>query len=782
MSHDGERIRSGFWKYALVLVAVMAMTVLVIGGLPSYRLAPPLPAKVETADGTVVSSADLIMGGQAVYLKHGLTNYGSVLGNGSYRGPDFTAQTLRLVIDAMRDYEAQVRYGRSFTELDATVRDAVAQAVIAELETNRYDQTTGTLILTAGQAYALQCVVEHYTNWFTTGDPVASLPPGLIKNDVGTGGGDRWIAATDPLQQLSHYFFWTAWLSAVHRPGEIYSYTNNWPYEPDAGNNVTYGSVFASGISVALLILFLALIFWAFFRYRLSMDPLPPGLKEQGALIARQGTGALAAVLTPSQRAVGKYLVLVILLFLLQTLLGGYLAHGFIASDFFGMDFQKYLPFNAARTWHLQLAIFWIATAWVATGIYLAPALSGTEAKGQRTMVNSLFAALIVVAVGSLLGEWLGIQGHLGELWWWLGTQGWEYIELGRLWQILLAVGMSLWLVIVFRGIRGALRRAGDWGSMVHLLLYAAILIPGFYLFGFINTPGTLISIAEYWRWFVIHLWVEGIFEVFTVVVTAVLFVTMGLVSEKSALRATYFQLLLIAGSGVIGTAHHYYFVGLPEFWLGLGATFSALEVIPLTLLGAEAWEHRRLIQSKGREFPYQVSFWFLIATAVWNLVGAGVLGFLINLPVVNYFEHGTFLTAAHAHGALAGVYGMLALALVTFIARDLTTKEGWSMRAVKIGFWGVNAGLAGMLILTILPVGFAQLQVAATQGFWAARAPEFYQIPWVHMLLWLRMLPDSVLIVVGVLPLLYAVTRAVFTMRRSSSKQVEDPGEIGVA
>lgn len=772
MSDGVAQVRSGFWKYALVLVAVLAMSGLVIGGLPSYKLAPPIAEQVVGPDNSLVSTAALIKGGQAVYLKHVLANYGSVLGDGSYRGPDFTALTLRLTVDAMRDFYAQKRYGAPYANLEPAAQDAIAQQVIREIETNRYNADTKTLTLTAGQVYAIQEVAKYYRNWFTQGDDAAALKAGLIKSDVGGATGDQWIAAAEPLQQLSHYFFWTAWAASTHRPGEAYSYTNNWPYEPDAGNSVTYGSIFSSALSVALLILILSVILWLFFRYRLSMEPAIG--KEAGTLPVSSADGYLVPSPTPSQRAVGKYAVLVLLLFLVQTGLGGYLAHAFIESRFFGIDLQQLLPFNVARTWHVQLAIFWIATAWVAMGMYIAPYLGGSELRGQRAMVNLLFGALIVVAVGSLAGEWLSVQGLLGKLWWWLGTQGWEYIELGRLWQILLAVGLTLWLVIVYRGIRGALRKPGDRGSMAHLLLYASILIPGFYLFGFINNPGTNVSIAEYWRWFVIHLWVEGIFEVFTVVVTSVLFVTMGLVSERSALRATYFQLLLIVGSGIIGTAHHYYFVGLPDFWLGLGATFSALEVIPLTLLGLEAWEQWKLLKKQGKEIPHQITFWFLIATALWNLFGAGVLGFLINLPVVNYFEHGSFLTAAHGHGALAGVYGMLAVALITFVARDLTTKEYWSVRAAKLGFWGLNLGLAGMLFITIIPVGFAQMQVSATQGFWAARDSSFYQIPWVHALLWLRMLPDSVLIVLGVVPTLYAITRAVLHPRPAVQAQAD--------
>ncbi|MBE3598751.1 MAG: cbb3-type cytochrome c oxidase subunit I [Limnochordaceae bacterium] len=444
-----------------------------------------------------------------------------------------------------------------------------------------------------------------------------------------------------------------------------------------------------------------------------------------------------------------------------------------------------------ARTWHLQLAIFWVATAWMAAGLFLAPALarsgqSAEEPRGQATWTHVLFGALLLVAAGSLLGEWWGATGRLSAgdgpagagLWWWIGHQGWEYLELGRLWQLLLIAGLGLWLVLVYRGLRRALKRQEDPGSLAHLLLYASAAIPVFYGFGLLFEPGTNWAIAEFWRWWVIHLWVEGIFEVFTLVVTAALLVHLGLVRPSSALRATYFQVILVMATGVIGTAHHYYFVGLPELWLALGATFSALEVVPLTLLGVEAYDQYRLMRAAERSagqatsgrFAYAPVFWFLMATAFWNLVGAGILGFFINLPVVNYFEHGTFLTAAHGHAALMGVYGMLALALLVFVLRSLARPDAFSERAVRWGFWGLNLGLAGMVALTLIPVGIGQLQASAGQGFAFARDPAFYQTPWVHRLLWLRMLPDSVFIVLGVVPMLWATVKGLLHMRPATA------------
>jgi nitric oxide reductase subunit B len=513
-----------------------------------------------------------------------------------------------------------------------------------------------------------------------------------------------------------------------------------------------------SAASVTGLILFLALILYLQHRYRLSAEDVPnPKFRFDLA----------SAPLTASQRAAAKFFVIALVLFLVQCLLGGKMAHDYAdGASFFGFNLTQYLPFNIARTWHLQLAIFWIATAWLGMGIFIAPLVSGREPKGQRTLVNILFGALVLVVVGSLAGEYLSIKGLLGKMWWWFGTQGWEYLELGRLWMILLIAGMGIWLYIVARGLRSALKAESDRGGLTHLLLYSAAAIPVFYCFGLMVNRGSHITMADYWRWWLIHLWVEGMFEVFAVVVIGFLMVRLGLVTAQSTLRATYFQLIILLGSGIIGTGHHYYWIGAPEAWMALGAIFSALEVIPLSLLMVEAYGQYKVIRAGGEEFPYKAAFWFLVATAFWNLVGAGGLGFLINLPFVSYFQHGSFLTAAHAHGALMGVYGMLAIALALFSLRNVVDPRYWKEKWMMIGFWGLNIGLMGMIVITLVPIGVMQAVESFNNGFWSARSMEFYQQPLVHTLLWLRMGPDTVFIALGVVPIVAAAVYGFFHLK----------------
>lgn len=731
---------SGLWKHALILTLLFSFTVMIVGGYAIYRSRAPIPEQVVGPDGNVLFTAADIQQGQELFRKRGLMDYGSVLGHGAYLGPDYTAEALHWMVEGMRAYHS----GGAYAMLGEERKAAVDAAVARELKQNRYDAREGILRFTAAQAEAWRGMVARYAAVFQSGDPRRALPKGALTPRAN---GGRPEFEREAARRLAAFLTWTAWLAAAERPGTGVSYTNNWPYEEAAGNRVTAASLWWSAVSVAALLFFLALILYLQHRYRLSPEDAeqPP---------RRFGLPAL----TPSQRAAAKFFVAALLLFLAQALLGGKLAHDYAdGASFYGLPLSDWLPFNIARGWHLQLAIFWIATAWLGMGIFIAPLAGGSEPRWQKPLVDVLFWALVAVVGGSLASQYLAVKGFIGDNWWWLGTQGWEYLELGRLWMLLLIAGMGIWLCIVWRGLRSALRAESDRGGLTHLLFYSAVAIPVFYGFALFIQPDSHITMADYWRWWLIHLWVEGIFEVFAVVVIGFLMVRLGLVTAQSTLRALYFQLIILLGSGIIGTGHHYYWIGAPEMWIALGSVFSALEVIPLSLLMVEAYGQYKVIRDQGSEFPYRAAFWFLVATAFWNLFGAGVLGFLINLPFVNYFQHGSFLTAAHGHGALMGVYGMLAIALALYSLRNLVQPRHWKEKWIMTGFWGLNAGLMGMIATTLFPVGVLQLLESFRNGFWSARAFAFYEQPLVHTLLWLRIVPDSVFLVVGVVPLVAA-------------------------
>ncbi len=759
--------RNGLLKSILIITLIASFTVLLTGGYWIFKEQAPRPLEVTTEAGEVLFTKETIMGGQAVFQKYGLMDYGTVLGHGSYMGPDYTAEALTVYTEGMQDFKANEKYGKSFADISSEEQIVIRELVKKEMRQNRYDPALDTMVLTDAQSHGYEKVGEFYKKVFTEGDGWG-LKPELIKEEHMPEEGRAYVAAGDQIEQIATFFFWTAWLSSTERIGDDITYTNNWPYYEDAGNVMSFSAIVWSGVSVMILVLFIGIILYFFNRYRLGMEEA----YEEGQF-PRIDLNKLPVTL--SQVKTGKYFFVVVALFFVQAMFGALLAHYYIEpNSFFGIKWiYDILPFNISKGYHLQLAIFWIATAFLGMGIFVAPLVGGREPKRQGLLVDILFWALVVLVAGSMIGEWLGANGYLGNNWFLLGHNGWEYIELGRIWQIVLTAGMAIWLYIVYRGLKSGLKAETDKGGLIHLLFYSAIAVPLFYIFAFFINPDTSFTFADYWRWWIIHLWVEAIFEVFAVVVIGFLMVQMGLVTKKSTLRALYFQLILLMGSGVIGIGHHYYYNGSAEVWVALGAVFSALEVVPLTLLILEAYEQYKMMKAGGGEFPYKGTFWFLISVGIWNLVGAGVLGFLINLPAVSFLEHGQFLTPTHGHASMMGVYGMFAIALLLYCLRNIVKPEKWNDKWIKISCILLNVGLAGMVFASLLPVGIKQMKAAYDHGYAVSRSAEFLQTDFVQTILTYRAIPDTIFLV-GVVILLVFILKAMFNLRKATHKAGE--------
>ncbi len=272
-------------------------------------------------------------------------------------------------------------------------------------------------------------------------------------------------------------------------------------------------------------------------------------------------------------------------------------------------------------------------------------------------------------------------------------------------------------------------------------------------------------SVVDTWRFWIIHLWVEGFFELFVTVMIASLFYKLGMVSRVTALRIIYLDALLFLGAGIVGTAHHWYWTGQSNVTMALAATFSAMEVIPLTLLTLDAWDFVKLSRGKcdvcGKKIaiPHRWTFNFMMSVGFWNFVGAGIFGFLINLPIVSYFEVGTLLTPNHGHAAMMGVFGMFALSFMVFAMRQVSSDEQWLSveKYVRTSFWGLNVGLALMVLTNLFPGGVLQLLDVLKNGYWHARGPEYLDSRISITVEWLRLPADAIFILFGVVPLLIA-------------------------
>jgi nitric oxide reductase subunit B len=728
---------SPWWKVAGVGTMAAGFAVLILLTVKAYQYAPPIPDKVVDPAGAALFTANDVVAGQRVFLKHGLMANGTIWGHGAYLGPDFSAQSLHIVALDLADRIARERLHRSYAELTSDEKAAVNGAVALALKANHYDPASGTLILPAGATGSFTRLIQYWTKYFRE----STKNGGLARETI-----------SDPqeLRQLAAFFAWAAWASAAARPDTPHSYTNNFPYEPLAGNTPTPGALLYSALSLVFLLGGTAAVLLAFGKF----DYL--GWHRRSAVTA---SAALPA--SDAQLATLKFMGIAALLFFVQTLIGGGVAHYRAdPGSFYGIDLARFLPSNLLRTWHLQLAILWIATAYVGGALFVAGMLGRGEPSGQRRAIHLLFGALFVVVVGSLLGEWAGLLQWLGHAWFWFGNQGWEYLEIGRFWQILLAASLVFWFGLLWRAV------APGWHdperrSLITFFLIAAAAIPVFYLPALFFDGSTHYTVADTWRFWIIHLWVEGFFELFVTVIVAIIFYRLGLVERLTALRVIYLDVILIFGGGLIGTGHHWYFTGQTQLNMALSATFSALEVVPLTLLTLDAADFVSVTRGEaGLPFRHKWTFYFLMAVGFWNFTGAGVFGFLINMPIVSYFEAGTNLTPNHGHAAMMGVFGMLGVALMVFVLRETVSDTLWARleKYVRYGFWGLNIGLAMMILLSLFPSGLLQVRDVLENGYWHARSLDYLGGELPRVLEWLRLPGDLVFIFLGALPILLAV------------------------
>ncbi len=724
-------------RYWLAFTVVVGVSFAVLGwiGIRVYQEAPPLPDRVVTSDGRQLIASGEISRGQNVWQAMGGMQVGSVWGHGSYVAPDWSADWLHREAMFMLDQWARERHGRSYESLATPEQASLRAELAAELRANTFDAATRTLTISPSRARAYAANAEHYSDVFARGRPEYAIPAGAQS-------GERELAA------LNAFFFWTAWASTTLRPEDTVTYTNNWPHEPLVGNTVTGDALVWTGVSIILLLAGIGAMAWWHSSQEPEPAPRPPG-----------NDPLLSAPATPSQRATVKYFWVVSALILVQILLGVVTAHyGVEGSGFYGMPLDQVLPYSLTRTWHTQLGVLWIATAWLAAGLYIGPAISGHEPRYQRLGVNVLFGALLAIVVGSIAGQWLSVMHRLGhgDAWFYFGHSGYEYIDLGRAFQLALLAGLFFWLWLVVRAILPALRKPSEQRPILVLFSLSALAIAGFYGAALGYGKHTNLAIAEYWRWWVVHLWVEGFFEVFATVVIAFLFARLGLVRLPTASRSVLLSATIFLSGGIIGTLHHLYFSGTPTAVLALGAVFSALEVVPLMFVGFEAWENLRLSRGASWIRNYRWPIYCFVAVAFWNMVGAGLFGFMINPPVALYFMQGLNTTPVHGHTALFGVYGMLGIGLMLFCLRALRPGDAWREGWVAAAFWMINVGLMLMVLLSVLPVGLLQTYASVEVGYWYARSAEFLQTGLMDTLRWLRVVGDTIFAIGAVLLVLF--------------------------
>ena len=750
------------WWGPLTFILIISLLGVGMIGYQTYVDAPPMSGFTDP-QGKLVIDQKTIERGQSVFHKYALMEYGSFFGDGAQRGPDFTAEALHMTSVYMREFYANEFKNKKGHKANPGEIQQLGEEIKQELKQNAYDKQSNSVVLTPAQYYAQGELKKYYLKKFTE----ASNEKGLLPT--------KYISDKSEIEDLSAFFFWGAWVCVTKRPGTGFSYTHNWPFDPVAGNTPTAPVILWSVLGLLGFVLACGIVLYFIGQYnQLPNKYFKPAGRD---LFSSERVAAFSP--TPSQKATYKFFLVAILLFFLQVASGLITINDFVDwLGVMGIHIKDNLPVTISRSWHLMLSLYWISTCWIASSIFILPILSKKEISGQKKMINILFLMLFVLVGGSLSGMVLGPLGLLGKWWNMLGHQGWEFVDFGRIYQVLLMFIFILWGVIVYRGIKPAFIRKEPW-NLPNWIMYSVIGIPLLFLSGFVAKPETNFVIADFWRWMVIHMWVEAFFEVFITVIVSYLMVLMGLVSRQAAIRVVYFATVLFLGTGLLGISHNFYWNAKPVATMALGSIFSTLQFVPLILLTVEAWRFKNMPKLAVGDvshhqlgnFGFPEVFKFLIAVNFWNFFGAGVLGIIINLPIMNYFEHGTYLTVNHAHAALMGVYGNISLAALLFASRLMIRDTNWNTKVVNLSFWSINIGLMLMVLLDLFPAGSVQFKAVVEQGLWYGRSSEFIDSGTFHSLTWMRGIGASIFFFGGVLPLTWFIITRSTTLKPMVSK-----------
>lgn len=718
-----------YWFFHFIVVSVMSIIGLIYLGDQTYSGAPPLGDYIDNNSKVVISKQD-IKDGERIFHNRGLMHYGSFWGDGAGRGPDFSAEALHISVNAMQEFYEQealkvvsiskdknnkdIKTKRT-TELSPDEKEAIGVRVKREVRENRWDESTNTIKLVPAQVYAVDKVYQHYVKVFTDRTyPEAFFPTNYIKD-------------LTELKQLSAFIYWGGWVAAANRPNENYSYTHNWPYDPQAGNHPTRDTYFWSFASLLVLFAGIMLVLYIYGQMKATNDD--PFRASYRSDILLSTPDLENGVVRPTQKQTYKFFVLAAIAFGMQVL-AGFLS----LMDFANPHAEKIagvLPFTVLRSYHTLLQIYWLFMCWVGYTIFFLPRVAAVP-KYQKALIEVLFYMCVIVGLGGVVGVYSGYNGIIGGTWaYWFGSQGWEFMELGRFFQYVLLAAFSLWIFIIYRGVKPWVTKKTFWSIPAWLLWGSGIMV-FFLFFGLFATPESNWAVADFWRWMVVHMWVEVTFEVFTTVIVAYILVQLGMIDKVMAERVVYLAVILFLATATLGVAHNFYWIAKPTGVIALGSTFSTLQILPLLLLTLDAWRVRkeglmgwdRLKEGKQKNVM-EVVWLFILGVNFWNIFGAGVLGSLINLPIINYFEHATYMTGNHAHAAMFGVKGNIALAGVLFCCQHLILQDGWNPKLVKTSFWMMNIGLALMMFMALFPAGLYQIGIIFEQGYWAARTQE---------------------------------------------------------
>lgn len=360
-----------------------------------------------------------------------------------------------------------------------------------------------------------------------------------------------------------------------------------------------------------------------------------------------------------------------------------------------GMDgLHDYIPFNTARATHTNLLVVWLLTGFMGAAYYIIPEESDRELYSVKLAYIQLIS-WVVVGVIAIIGF------HFN---WWEGR---KFLEIPRPLDYLVVVNVLTFLFNIAMTIWEAKKRSTTQLVLFFGLLCAALL----YLPGMIYFDNQ--TLDSYFRWWVVHLWVEGVWELIMGGILSFLLIKLTGVDREVIEKWLYVVVGLTFLSGILGTGHHYYWIGTPKYWLMVGGIFSALE--PLAFLGMAIWA-LNMYRKKGKNHPNKIALYWTLGSAMMSFIGAGFLGFAHTWPSVNQWTHGTLITAMHGHLAFWGAYAMLVLAVISYAMPNLTGRKLFTGMSGYLAFWASNIGMLG-LTGALAVAGIAQVYLERKLG-----------------------------------------------------------------
>ncbi len=692
-------------KWPKVVLAVAIAVYLVYAFSAPYTLAnaPPIPNAVLTKDNKIIFTNEDIVHGKYPFQKYGLMDYGSVLGMGGYFGVDFTSYTLEIIKESI---------ATSYGIANISMANSSATSQIKTDIQPFYNPETNIITITEGFLEGFNQSVLFYQDYFGPRASEVGLRKNLITNST-------------EIDQISSFFAWSGIVSLL-------GYTNGFPFIPgiqEPSNNVTFASVLQM---TALLLAIMPAVAYVTIKLLSHWKEKTLSIELPNVTMAQKTAlfGVIFAAI-----AIG-----------IQGLLGAYTMHLYGSSSFYGLDLTSILPFNVTRASHYTLAILWIVITWVSFSLFVLPYFG---LKLSRRKTASILSIALVVGLGALLGIYLSYQQYIPSPWWFIiGSQGRDIAVPGTFWLISIGLLLSYVTYLFARAYRTAPEGLKLFPAVLSIALGGTAV--GTFIGALpVVAPFSNFSVDEFFRWTFIHSYVEGFWPVIVVSILTTLLVLMGLIPLKLATAIVGLDATLEITTGMIGTAHHFYWGGQPVVWTYVGAALSTLEVIPMGFLLVYSL---LLLRKRRTTSPLQktVAVSVAVAGVVGGLGAVGLGGGLINLPYINYFLHDLQTTMAHAHLTFPLAYGLpsiLMWVVAMFLAGYLTQKDMKLMRRAAVI---IGVGFLLQSFITLLPLGIEQMNFMMIHGYWASKSiytPSgnmgFWQLAPAPTLIWIRMVGD---------------------------------------